>query len=281
MSAQRIDGKGIALALRQDIAIRVHTLKEQGIYPCLAVVLVGKDPASQIYVNNKVLGCEEVGIRSIAYRMPEDTPQSALLRLIEQLMADETVHGVLVQLPLPAHIDVDAVLDAVLPHKDVDGFHVNNVGKLCLGKKALRPCTPRGIIHLLRSIGQPIAGKHAVVVGRSIIVGRPVAMMLLAEDATVTICHSHTQNLPDILRQADILVTAVGKAGYVTADMVKPGAVVIDAGTSRVAGKLRGDVDFEAVLEVASYVTPVPGGVGPMTITMLLDNTVQAAERNG
>lgn len=277
-----IDGKRIAASLREDIAGRVQALIAKGVVPCLAVILVGEDPASQVYVRNKAKGCEEVGMRSQVFRLPADTTQRALMDLVERLMRDDHVHGVLVQLPLPAHLDKDAVLDAILPHKDVDGFHAQNVGNLCLGKPALLPCTARGIIHLIQSTGQPIAGKHAVVIGRSMIVGKPVSLMLLEQDATVSICHSKTQDLAAITRQADILVSAIGKPKFVTADMVKPGAIVIDVGTTRGAdGKLRGDVDFEAVQHVAGYLTPVPGGVGPMTITMLLDNTVEAAGRNG
>ena len=279
MSAKILDGKAMSDALRQEIAARVVKLKEKGITPGLAVILVGNDPASEIYVRNKGKGCEEVGIYSRTIRLPEETSQETLEEEIEKLNADDAIHGILVQLPLPKHLDSHAALARILPEKDVDGFHLLNAGRLMAGTEGVIPCTPRGAMYMIKSTGVNLSGKEAVVIGRSNIVGKPMAMLLLKENCTVTICHSRTQNLAEHTRRADILVAAVGKAGFVTADMVKPGAIVIDVGINRVDGKVKGDVDFDAVKEVAGWITPVPGGVGKMTITMLLMNTVEAAER--
>lgn len=279
MTAERINGRQIVAELREQISRDVGSLAANGVRPGLAVVLVGDDAASAVYVRNKAKSCEEVGIYSEVHRLPGDTPQEDLLQLISKLNEDENIHGILVQLPLPAHIDEDAVIDSISPHKDVDCFHPINVGNLMIGKPSLLPCTPSGVIEILKRTGTEIAGKHAVVVGRSNIVGKPMAMLLLREHATVTVCHSRTANMEQVTRQADILVVAVGRAQMIQAGHVKPGAVVIDVGMNRLeSGKLVGDVDYDDVAQVAGAITPVPGCVGPMTITMLLANTVQAAQ---
>lgn len=279
MPAQLLDGKAMSEALRAEIAVRVAALKEKGVTPGLAVILVGEDSASQIYVRNKSVGCEQVGIRSTTLRLPESTDQATLEEHIRRLNADEKIHGILVQLPLPKHLDEAAALAAIAPEKDVDGFHIQNAGRLLNGLPGVIACTPKGALEMIRRTGVDLTGKEAVVVGRSNIVGKPMAMLLLRENCTVTLCHSRTQNLAGHTRRADILVAAVGKAKFITADMVKPGAIVIDVGINRVDGKVVGDVDFEAVREVAGWITPVPGGVGKMTVTMLLENTLEAAER--
>ena len=279
MEARIIDGRKLSDRLREDIRSRVENLKQKCITPGLAVILVGNDPASAVYVRNKERACGKVGIRSQVIKLDENTSQEALLEYIYRLNADETVHGILVQLPLPPQIDPNAIINAIDPAKDVDGFHPINVGRLMIGEEGFEPCTPKGIIRLVQETGQPIAGKHAVVIGRSNIVGKPVALMLLRSNATVTICHSKTANLKDVARQADILVVAVGRPNLVDSSFIKPGAIVIDIGINRVDDKLVGDVDFEDACRVAGWITPVPGGVGPMTITMLLENTVLAAER--
>lgn len=275
-----IDGKETARAVRGEIrdAVAAFT-KESGVIPGLAVVIVGDDPASRVYVRNKHRACEEVGIRSDVHALPADTSEAELLTLVAGLNADPTVNGILVQLPLPKHLDEEKVILAIDPAKDVDAFHPVNVGKIMIGNFTFAPCTPAGVMELLRHYNIPVAGKHCVIIGRSNIVGKPQAMLMLRENATVTVCHSRTVGLGDITRTADILVAAVGHPGFVTADMVRDGAVVIDVGINRTAeGKLCGDVDFAAVSEKASYITPVPGGVGPMTITMLLKNTLAAAK---
>ncbi len=279
MSAQVLSGKTMSESLRQEIASRVTALKERGLTPGLAVILVGNDPASEIYVRNKGNGCTEVGMYSRTINMPAETTQEELEAAIEELNADSAIHGILVQLPLPKHLDEQAALAKILPEKDVDGFHLINAGHMLTGTEGVVACTPRGALHMIKSTGVNLSGKEAVVIGRSNIVGKPMAMLLLKENCTVTMCHSRTQNLAEHTRRADILVAAVGKAGFVTADMVKPGAIVIDVGINRVDGKVKGDVDYDAVKEVAGWITPVPGGVGKMTITMLLMNTVEAAER--
>lgn len=277
--AKLIDGKAVSAEVKEQVAKEVAWLKEQGIFPGLAVVLVGNDPASRIYVNNKKKACEATGIYSEEYALPESTTQQELLDLIRQLNAKDTIHGILVQSPLPNGLDESAVVEAINPQKDVDAFHAYNVGKIMIGEYAFLPCTPAGVIELLHSAGINIEGKNCVVIGRSNIVGKPMAMLLLHHNGTVTICHSRTKDLPKICKTADILVSAVGKANFVTAGMVKEGAVVIDVGMNRdVSGKLCGDVDFAAVEPIASYITPVPGGVGPMTIAMLMKNTVSAAK---
>ena len=265
--------------LRAEIASRVSALKERGLTPGLAVILVGNDPASEIYVRNKGNGCAEVGMYSRTINMPEETTQEQLEAAIEELNNDTAIHGILVQLPLPKHLDEQAALAKILPEKDVDGFHLINAGHMLTGTPGVVACTPKGALYMIQSTGVNLSGKEAVVIGRSNIVGKPMAMLLLQQNCTVTVCHSRTQNLAEHTRRADILVAAVGKAGFVTADMVKPGAIVIDVGINRVDGKVKGDVDFDAVKEVAGWITPVPGGVGKMTITMLLMNTVEAAER--
>ena len=279
MSAQLLDGKVMSESLRGEIAQRVAALKEKGLTPGLAVILVGEDPASQIYVRNKGIGCEQVGIHSVTIRLPETTTQDELEAHIRRLNADASIHGILVQLPLPKGLDEAAALAVIAPEKDVDGFHIQNAGKLLNGLPGVVACTPKGALEMIRRTGVDLTGKEAVVVGRSNIVGKPMAMLLLQQNCTVTMCHSRTVNLAEHTRRADVLVAAVGKARFITADMVKPGAVVIDVGINRVDGKVVGDVDFEAVREVAGWITPVPGGVGRMTITMLLANTVEAAER--
>lgn len=279
MSAQVLSGKTMSESLRKEIAERVSALKERGLTPGLAVILVGNDPASEIYVRNKGNGCMEVGMYSRTINMLAETTQEELESAIEELNADSAIHGILVQLPLPKHLDEQAALAKILPEKDVDGFHLINAGHMLTGTEGVVACTPRGALHMIKSTGVNLSGKEAVVIGRSNIVGKPMAMLLLKENCTVTMCHSRTQNLAEHTRRADILVAAVGKAGFVTADMVKPGAIVIDVGINRVDGKVKGDVDYDAVKEVAGWITPVPGGVGKMTITMLLMNTVEAAER--
>lgn len=285
MTAIRIDGNVLAEKVRGRVAADVDSLKARGITPGLAVVLVGEDPASQVYVRNKVAACAKVGMHSVMHRMPAATTEAELLALIDSLNRDTAIHGILVQLPLPKHIAEKKVLEAVAAHKDVDGFHAENVGALMIGQPRFVSCTPAGCMEMLKDIGMTdLRGKHAVVVGRSNIVGKPMAMLLLHANATVTICHSGTRDLAAMCRQADILVAAVGRPRFITADMVKPGAVVIDVGINRLpeaeGGKLVGDVDFAGVNEVAGYLTPVPGGVGPMTITMLLQNTLIAANQS-
>jgi len=280
MTAQLIDGIGLSAKLRTQVAQRAAALRTRGIVPGLAVVLVGEDPASQVYVRNKVKACQDNGLHSVLERHPATLSEADLLMRVEALNQDASIHGILVQLPLPPQIDAHKVIEAISPAKDVDGFHVASAGALMVGQPGFWPCTPYGCMKMLESIGYDLSGKHAVVIGRSNIVGKPMALMLLQKNATVTICHSATQNLKAMTRQADVIVAAVGKRGMLTADMVKPGAVVIDVGMNRTDdGKLCGDVDFNGVKEVASYITPVPGGVGPMTITMLLVNTLEAAER--
>jgi len=273
--AQILDGKKVATDVRAQIAKEVE--QTEGITPGLAVVLVGDDQASQVYVRNKEKACNSVGINSFMHLLPASTRQEELLDLIKKLNADSKVHGILVQLPVPPQIDPDIILQAIDPTKDVDGFHPFNTGKLMAGLKTFVPCTPRGIMHLLAAYNISLAGKHAVVVGRSNIVGKPMASLLMARDATVTVCHSKTSDLKEFTRSADILVVAVGRPRLITADMVKPGAVVVDVGINRLPEGLVGDVDFDTVKEVASYITPVPGGVGPLTIAMLLQNTLESA----
>ena len=275
-----IDGKQLAQQKQAEIKEKTAALKAKGITPGLAVILVGEDPASQIYVRNKERACQEVGFYSKVYRLPGDSQEKVVLALIDQLNKDERIHGLLVQLPLPEHIDEQKVISAISSKKDVDGFLPENLGALLIGEKAFVPCTPKGCIELIKQTGIEIAGKRAVVVGRSNIVGKPVAMMLLKENATVTICHSKTQNLKEELLRADIVVAAVGKPQFITGDMIKEGAVVIDVGTNRLAdGKLVGDVDRASLGEKECYLAPVPGGVGPMTIAMLMANTLESALR--
>lgn len=274
-----LDGKAMAAQLTDGLKTRVAALKEKGITPGLAVILVGEDPASQVYVRNKGKACDELGMYSRTLRLPEDTKQEDLEALIEELNRDDGIDGILVQLPLPRHLDEAAALRRIRPEKDVDGFHIENAGKLFTGQRGVVACTPKGILHMLKTAGVPLNGKDAVVIGRSNIVGKPVAMLLLNENCTVTLCHSRTADLAAHTRRADILVAAVGKPRFVTADMVKPGAAVIDVGINRVDGKVVGDVDFEQVEKVAGYISPVPGGVGKMTIGMLMENTVEAAEK--
>lgn len=279
MAAEILDGRKMSESLRKKLAERVERLKAMGITPGLAVILAGNDPASEIYVRNKGKGCEEIGMYSRTINLPADTTQEELECEIDKLNADPAIHGILVQLPLPGHLDEQAALKRILPEKDVDGFHLINAGHMLTGTEGVVACTPRGALYMIKSTGIDLNGKEAVVIGRSNIVGKPMAMLLLRENCTVTMCHSRTRDLAAHTRRADILVAAVGKAGFVTADMVKPGAVVIDVGINRVDGKVKGDVDFDGVSKVASWITPVPGGVGKMTITMLLANAVEAAER--
>lgn len=280
MSAQLIDGNALSKKIRGEVAERVAALKARGVQPGLAVVLVGENPASQVYVKHKVADCESTGMRSVLDRHDASLSEAALLERVRALNQDPTIHGILVQLPLPPHIDANKVIETISPAKDVDGFHVQSAGALMVGQPGFRPCTPYGCMKMLESIGVSPRGKHAVVIGRSNIVGKPIAMMLLQANATVTICHSATPDLGALTRQADIVVAAVGKRDLLTADMVKPGAVVIDVGMNRNdEGKLCGDVDFAGVSQVAGWITPVPGGVGPMTRAMLLVNTIEAAER--
>lgn len=278
--AIRIEGKLLAAQVKERVAAGVKELKENGIEPCLAVIMVGENPASQVYVKGKVKDCAECGIKSLEIHLPAETTQNELLQKLAELAGDAGVHGLLVQLPLPAHIDEKTVIEAIPPQKDVDGFTAVNVGRMMIGEECFLPCTPAGCMEMIRSTGVSISGKNAVVIGRSNIVGKPAAMLLLRENATVTICHSRTENLKQVCANADILVAAVGRAGFVTGDMVKPGAVVIDVGINRNAqGKLCGDVDYDAAAEKAGYITPVPGGVGLMTRAMLMQNTLQAAQK--
>lgn len=278
--AIRIEGKLLAAQVKERVAAGVAELKEKGIEPCLAVIMVGENPASQVYVKGKVKDCAECGIKSLEIHLPAETTQEELLQKLAELADDAGVHGLLVQLPLPAHIDEKTVIEAIPPQKDVDGFTAVNVGRMMIGEECFLPCTPAGCMEMIRSTGVSISGKNAVVIGRSNIVGKPAAMLLLRENATVTICHSRTENLKQVCANADILVAAVGRAGFVTGDMVKPGAVVIDVGINRNAqGKLCGDVDYDAAAEKAGYITPVPGGVGLMTRAMLMQNTLQAAQK--
>jgi len=285
MSARIIDGKAIAEGFRDAYAASVARLKERGVVPGLAVVIVGEDPASKVYVRNKALACEKVGMHSEVHALPADTTQQHLVDFVRRLNADPAVHGILVQLPLPRHLDSRAVIEAIAPEKDVDGFHYRNVGALVIGGPAFYPCTPWGVMKMLEHEGVEVEGKHAVVVGRSTIVGKPMALLLLGQSATVTVAHSKTRDLPDVVRRADIVVAAVGRAEMVKGEWIKPGAVVIDVGINRMpaaeAGRTRlvGDVDFAGASERAAAITPVPGGVGPMTIAMLLRNTLVAAHR--
>ncbi|MGF6347377.1 bifunctional methylenetetrahydrofolate dehydrogenase/methenyltetrahydrofolate cyclohydrolase FolD [Variovorax sp. W2I14] len=280
MTAQLIDGNALAKTIRAEVAGRTAALKARGVNPALSIILVGEDPASQVYTKHKVNDSTQTGLEATLETYPADMTEADLLARIRALNDDPKVHGILVQLPLPKHMDSQKVIETISPAKDVDGFHVASAGALMTGAPGFWPCTPHGCMKMLEAIGYDLRGKHAVVVGRSNIVGKPMAMMLLAKSATVTICHSATQDLGAITRQADVIVAAVGKLNLLTADMVKPGAVVIDVGMNRKAdGKLAGDVDFDGVKEVASWITPVPGGVGPMTRAMLLANTLEAAER--
>ncbi len=281
MAAQLIDGKSLAKDIRDGIGLDVQALEAQtGVRPGLAVVLVGGDPASAVYVRNKKKACDAAGLYVADHHLSEDIGQDELLALVDQLNADPRVHGILVQLPLPAHIDGQVVLNAISPDKDVDGFHPYNIGRLVTGDPLFVPCTPKGVVRMIESTGEPIAGKQAVVVGRSNIVGKPVAMLLLHQHATVTFCHSRTRDLSAVCRDADILVAAIGKPRFITGEMVKDGAIVLDVGINRLDdGRLVGDVDFEPVRERAGWISPVPGGVGPMTIAMLLANTVEGARR--
>lgn len=280
MSAPIINGKQVSEDIRGALREEVERLQQQGFTPGLAVVLVGEDPASQVYVRNKEKACHDLGYYSEVHRLDENTSEQELLALVNKLNNQENIHGILVQLPLPKHINEKAVIDAIAVEKDVDGFHPVNVGNLVIGDDSLLPCTPAGVIELIKRTGVEISGKHAVVIGRSNIVGKPVSLLLQRENATVTMCHSRTANMKELTKQADILVVAIGRANFVDASYVKPGAVVIDVGMNRLDnGKLAGDVDFESVKEVSGPITPVPGGVGPMTITMLMQNTLIAAKR--
>jgi methylenetetrahydrofolate dehydrogenase (NADP+)/methenyltetrahydrofolate cyclohydrolase len=281
MAANIIDGKALSNRLRESIKQRVGELKDRsGITPGLTVILAGNDPASAVYVRNKERACRQVGINSNIIKLEENISQDELLWHIDSLNKDKNVHGILVQLPLPPQIDPVMVINAIDPEKDVDGFHPVNVGRMVTGQDCLEPCTPKGIIRLIQETGKPIRGKNAVVIGRSNIVGKPVSLMLLQNDATVTICHSKTSGLEEICKRADILVVAIGRPNFIDSRYVKDGATVIDVGTNRVGDKLVGDVNFEEVKQIAGWITPVPGGVGPMTITMLLENTLQAALKN-
>lgn len=280
MAAERIDGKAIADEIKKEAAAEAAALKAQGVEPCLAVILVGNDSASQVYVNNKKKACEAVGIRSVSYTLDENAEESELLQLVDTLNLDSSVHGILVQLPLPEHMDETKVIVAISPEKDVDCFHPMNVGRLTSGLDGFLPCTPAGVIEILKRTGHDIAGKNCAIIGRSNLVGKPLALLMTRENATVTLCHSKTQNLAEVCRRADILVSAAGKAGLVTGDMVKDGAVVIDVGMNRNAeGKLCGDVVYDEAAEKASAVTPVPGGVGLMTVAMLMKNCILAAKK--
>jgi methylenetetrahydrofolate dehydrogenase (NADP+)/methenyltetrahydrofolate cyclohydrolase len=282
LDAKIIDGKELAASIREELKKRVEVLNDQkGITPGLAVILVGDDPASHSYVNNKEKACLEVGIDSQIFRLPAQTAEAEIISIIEKLNSDTQVDGILVQLPLPGHIDTLRVLHKVDAKKDVDGTHVETAGKLMVGEKGFLPCTPKGIIRMIKSTGMEISGKNAVVVGRSNIVGKPVALLLLRENATVTICHSKTADLKKICAGADILIVAIGQPCFIKGDFIKNGAVVIDVGSTMVDGKWKGDVQFEEAYQKASYITPVPGGVGPMTITMLMENTVEAGEIYG
>jgi len=278
--AQIIDGKAVSASIREGLKTRVEALKAKGKIPGLIVIQVGEDPASSIYVSNKHRTCGELGIYSEIRRLPADAPESDLMAIIDELNADDSVHGILVQLPLPKHMNESAVIERISPKKDVDGFHPISAGALMTGQEGFVPCTPKGIMALIDSTGESIEGKRAVVIGRSNIVGKPIAMLLLQRSATVTVCHSRTKDLAKICSEADILVAAIGKAEFVTGDFIKPGAIVIDVGINRGEDKkLKGDVNFAEAAEKAAYITPVPGGVGPMTITMLMENTVDACER--
>ena len=279
MAAKILDGAAMALEVEKELKQRVEALRERGVVPGLCVILVGNDPASQTYVANKEKACARLGIHSQTLRMGAETTQAELEASIERANEDEAIHGILVQLPLPAHLDEHRALALIRPEKDVDGFHAVNMGRLARGEDCVVACTPKGALHMLTAAGVPIAGKNAVVIGRSNIVGKPMALLLLQENATVTICHSRTEDLAEHTRRADILVAAVGKPRFVTADMVKEGAAVLDVGINRVNGKLCGDVAFEHVKEKAGWISPVPGGVGKMTIAMLMENTVSAAEK--
>ena len=275
-----LNGKELAQKLQQEMTQEVTELKEKGLQPGLAVILVGEDPSSQVYVRNKERAANNIGMYSVVYRLPETTSEADLITKIEELNHDDKVHGILVQLPLPKHINEDLVLDTIDPAKDVDGFHPMNLGNLFAGKPTMIPCTPAGIMELIKLSGLDLAGKNAVIIGRSNIVGKPMAHLLLQANATVTICHSKTKDLPKVAKQADVLVVAIGRANFVTADFVKEGAVVIDVGINRDENnKLTGDVKFDEVAPLTSYITPVPGGVGPMTITMLMRQTIDAAKR--
>ncbi len=274
-----MDGKALAAEKMEELRQRTEALKARGVTPGLSVILVGDDPASQVYVRNKGRACEELGFYSRTVRLPEETTQAELETLIDELNADGRVDGILVQLPLPRHLDEAAALRRIRPEKDVDGFHVENAGRLFTGQDGVVACTPKGILYMLKKSGVPLSGKDAVVIGRSNIVGKPVAMLLLNENCTVTLCHSRTADLAAHTRRADVLVAAVGRPRFVTADMVKPGAAVVDVGINRVDGKVVGDVDFAAVEPVAGWISPVPGGVGKMTICMLMENTLEAAEK--
>lgn len=277
MSAKIIDGKKISEELRLSISEAVKNRKEGTRAPGLAVIIVGDNPASRIYVNNKKKACEICGFYSVEYALAENAEEKELLELIDRLNNDDSIDGILCQLPLPSHIDENKVIDAICPEKDVDGFSPVNTGNLLSGKPCFAPCTPAGVVEMLRHEGIEIAGKHCVIVGRSNIVGKPAALLMLQENATVTICHSRTKNLAEEVKRADIVIAAIGRANFITADMIKEGAVVVDVGINRLeSGKVTGDVDFEAVKEKASYITPVPGGVGPMTITMLMKNTLES-----
>lgn len=276
-----IDGKLISAKLKEELKEEVEKLKEVGIIPGLAVIIVGNDPASKTYVNSKEKNAEKLGLYSVKHQLDEKVSEEQLLKLIDDLNNDSKIHGILVQLPLPNHIDSKKVLNKISIEKDVDGFHPENVGKMIVGDKAFLPCTPNGVIKILEYENVEITGKHAVIIGRSNIVGKPMAALLLERNATVTVCHSKTKNLSEIVNLADIVVAAVGRPNFVKADMVKEGAVVIDVGINRVDGKLIGDVDFDSVKEKASLITPVPGGVGPMTIAMLMYNTIESAKRRG
>lgn len=277
--AKVLSGKELSRILTEEQTIKVAELKQRGITPGLAVILVGEDPASQIYVRNKGIACETIGIHSVTINLHKDVSQEELEKTIAELNIDERISGILVQLPLPEHLNEEAALSKIRPEKDVDGFHLINAGRLYTGQAGVIPCTPKGVMYMLKYAGIDLAGKEAVIIGRSNIVGKPAAMLLLQENCTVTICHSKTRDLKEQTRRADILVAAIGKPNFVTADMVKPGAVVIDVGINRVDGKVVGDVDYESVEKVASWITPVPGGVGKMTISMLMENTLEAACR--
>jgi len=279
MAAQILDGKALSAQVEKELKVRVDKLLAAGHVPGLCVILVGEDPASQLYVGNKEKACGRLGIASMTVRMPADITQAQLEAEIAKANADPAIHGLLVQFPLPGHLDASRALSLIRPEKDADGLHDINTGRMMRGEEAPVACTPKGALYMLKSAGIPIEGKHAVVIGRSSIVGRPMAMLLLRENATVTMCHSRTKPLGDYTRQADILVAAIGKPRFITADMIKEGATVIDVGMNRVDGKFCGDVDFEAAKEKAAYITPVPGGVGRMTVAMLMSNTVEAAER--
>lgn len=277
--AKLIDGKIISAAVKNEVATEVAALKEKGVTPGLAVIIVGEDPASKVYVANKEKACEQLGMASFKYALPENTTENELLQLINKLNNDSSVNGILCQLPLPRHLNEELIINSIIPEKDVDAFHPQNVGKIMIGNYDFLPCTPAGIMEMLKYENIEIEGKECVVIGRSNIVGKPMSMLLLHKNGTVTVCHSRTKNLKEVCRRADILVAAVGRANFVTADMVKPGAVVIDVGINRLEnGKLCGDVNFAEVEPVASYITPVPGGVGPMTIATLMKNTLTAAK---